>query len=178
MAEIFHLSEFRDHNALRMGYRPWHLRFGQDFSRNTRLADLCPETLNQLAEPGDDSANLINALIIGFLEFGENLVFGALESRDQSRVLDIHLFLADQIRFEMMWRLGWLSTYSGNQYALFAMVRQFDEVQKACQDQPPQLAANHPGFAEYQNLVHRDQQVFIRRMLPSALKAFKDSYQL
>ena len=178
MADIVRLSDIREQNALRAGFRPWLSRFGQRFSRNTCLEDLRPETLSCLAEPGDGSSNLINALIIGFLELGEDLPFDALESRFQQRVLDIHLFLADQIRFEMMSRLGWLSACSANRYPLFTMVRDFDDAQKACQDQPPQLAPTHPLFAEYKRLIHRDQQVFIRRMLPSALEAFKNEYNL
>lgn len=178
MADIVHLSDIRNQNALRAGFRLWHSRFGQRFSSNTCLQDLRPEILSQLAAPGDDSANLINALIIGFLELGQSAVFEDLEPRLQSRVLDIHLFLADQIRFEMMWRLGWLSTYSAGQLPLFDLVRQFDHVQKACQDYPPQLAATHSGYADYKKLVHRDQQVFIRRMLPSALEAFKNDHNI
>lgn len=178
MADIVRLSDIRDQNALRAGFHSWLLHFGQGFSKTTRLKNLCPETLSQLAQPGNESTNLINALIIGFLELGQGLAFDALEPRDQARVLDIHLFLADQIHFEMMWRLGWLSAHCGSQYPLFAMVREFDDVQKACQDQPPQLSTTHPGYAEYKTLVHRDQQVFIRRLLPSALEVFKNAYNL
>jgi len=58
------------------------------------------------------------------------------------------------------------------------MVKQFERVKQACQERPPQLAKDHPAYDDYRVLIDRDKQVFIRRMLSSALEAFKAANKL
>jgi hypothetical protein len=176
MAEIFHLSAVRDQNAANTGYACWRRRFGETFSIDTRLKDLSHTVLAQLAEPGDESAQLLNSLIIGFLGFPQGTVFDDLPGPAQSRVVDIYLFLADCVRFEMMSRLGWLSSYVGGQYSLFKLVGDFERIRRSCQQHPPMLSSEHPRYAEYKDLFERDQQVFIRKMLQSALEAYKSAF--
>ncbi|MBR9979894.1 MAG: hypothetical protein KFF50_02595, partial [Desulfatitalea sp.] len=94
------------------------------------------------------------------------------------RVVDIHLFLADQVRFEMMRRIGWLARYGATQYPLFEMVRRFNEIQLACRQDPPALAPSHPDYPEYIALTHRDRDVFIRRLLPAALERFQQKFSI
>ncbi|MCJ8499968.1 hypothetical protein [Desulfatitalea alkaliphila] len=173
MAEIVHLSAYRDQMAVQAGFREWHRRFGQQFDARTRLNDLSPATLLALAEPGEAGTNLFYGLIIGFMGHGPRRTFDSLDTPTQLRVVDIHLFLADQVRFEMMRRLGWLARYGATQYGLFDMVRRFDDVQLACRQDPPVLAPSHPAHPEYAALTHRDRDVFIRRLLPSALDRFQ-----
>jgi hypothetical protein len=178
MAKIIPSDEYRDLHALRAGYSHWRNFFNDDFNARTGLSELCPATLGRLAEPGDDSTTALYSLIIGFLGLGQAETFESLDSQLQSYVLDIHLFMADQIRFEMMYRLGWLDQFIGNRFALFEMVKQFKHVKQACQKMPPQLAKDHPGFNDYRSLIDRDKQVFIRRMLSSAIEAFKSANNL
>lgn len=173
MAKIIPIDEYRDMQALHAGYSLWRHQFSEDFNAGTGLAELSPTTLGRLAEPGDDSTKVLCSLIIGFLGYGRSETFETLPSQYQSYVLDIYLFLADQIRFEMMYRLGWLRQFVGNQFSLFDMVRKFEHIKRACQQDPPQLAKDHPGYSEYRDLIDRDKQVFIRRMLASALQTFK-----
>ena len=167
------MDEYRNLRDLRAGFSHWRRFFSDEFNIRTRLSALSPKTLSRLAEPGDDSTAALHSLIIGFLGFGQSETFESLESKFQSYVLDIHLFMADQIRFEMMYRLGWLEQFIGNRFALFDMVKQFERVKQKCHECPPQLAKEHPGYNDYRLLIDRDKQVFIRRMLSSALEAFK-----
>ncbi len=178
MAKIIPMDEYRNLQALRAGFSHWRHFFSDDFNLHTTLAALSPETLSRLAEPGEDSSAVLYALIIAFLGFGPYETFESLDSKHQSHVLDIHLFMADQIRFEMMNRLGWLDQFIGNQFALFEMVKQFERAKQACHERPPQLSTGHPGYNDYRLLIDRDKQVFIRRMLSSALEAFKSANNL
>jgi hypothetical protein len=178
MAKIIPIDEYRDLHALRAGFSYWRNSFHEDFNARTGLSELSPATLDRLAAPGDDSTAALCSLIIGFLGLGPSETFESLDSQIQSYVLDIHLFMADQIRFEMMYRLGWLDQFTGNRFALFDMVKQFERVKQACQERPPQLAKDHPGYNDYRVLIDRDKQVFIRRMLSSALEAFKTANKL
>lgn len=175
MAEIVRLDKYREQNALQAGFRLWRECFLEDFHDRTRLGDLSPETLCKLGEPGDHSAAVFYALILGFLECSKSTI-DSLESRLKLKVVDIHLFLGDQIRFEMMRRLGWVIRFHGARYPLFEMVREFERIKKRCQQQPPLLATGHPRYKEYAKLIERDQQVFIRQMFPSALEAFQSAF--
>jgi hypothetical protein len=96
----------------------------------------------------------------------------------QNHILDIHLFISDQIRFEMMFRLGWLERFVGNHASLFEMVTAFVRVHKRCRDRPPLLAKDHADYEAYAELIERDQQVFIRRMMIPALEEFKKTHKL
>lgn len=173
MAEIVQLSEYRRISRARNGFRLWRQVFGEDFDAETRLNDIGPRALCRLGEPAEMSAGFYYSLILGFLGFDQKLDFENLDNATQINVVDIHLFLADQVRFEMMRRMGWLSRFSATQYQLLDMVLQFDQVRALCHQDPPRLSPSHPGFEEYSVLIQPDQQVFIRRLLPSCLEAFK-----
>ncbi len=176
MAQIVHISAYREQSAIRAGYKVWRRSFKEDFSRQTRLEDLGPYMLGRLADPAEPCELLYYPLILGFLGHDANQSFEALENKIQIQVVDIHLFLADQVRFEMMRRMGWLARFDTGQYPLFDMVRRFDAIRERAQQMPPLLAETHAGHAEYRALVPRDQQVFIRRLFPSALEAFKRQF--
>jgi hypothetical protein len=176
MAQIVQLSKYREQCALQAGFKVWRRCFKLDFSDRTRLSDLNPGVLRRLADPAEPCEELYYPLILGFLGNSAEQPFESLENRLQMRLVDIHLFLADQVRFEMMRRLGWLARFGASEYPLFEMVRQFDKIRVLWQQAPPMLAETHFGYAEYKTLVHRDQQVFIRRLFPSALEAFQMTF--
>jgi hypothetical protein len=171
MAKVIPLDDYRNSQAFRAGYSQWRRKFNAPFSARTRLSDIGPATLSHLADAGEESTAALYALIIGFL-YGRHATFETLDSRRQGNVLDIHLFLLDQIRFEMMYRLGWLDDFIGNRFPLFEMVVEFQRIKLTCQKHPPKLAKSHPDFDAYCLLIDRDKQVFIRRMLPLAMEAF------
>ena len=175
MAKVIVMDDYRNLQALRAGFSQWHRRFNGHFNARTCLSDLGPSTLSRLAEPGDDSTAALYSLIMGFLGYGTDEAFESLDSRKQSNILDIELFMVDQIRFEMMYRLGWLDCFIGNRFPLFEMVVGFERIKLACQNRPPQLAKVHPGYETYRLLIDSDKQVFIRRMLPLALETFKNA---
>lgn len=172
MAEIVKLADYRVQALIRDGFEIWHQKFDGPFDAHTCLKDLSAWTLYRLGEPGDESTEALYGLIIGFLGHGETL-FNDLEARIQSLVIDIHLFLADHIRFEMMARLGWLAVSVENQFSLFEMVSRWEHAKASALQNPPLLSKNHPEYPHYQGLIERDQQVFIRRLFPAAMEAFK-----
>lgn len=176
MAVIVHLDEFKKQRRLQAGWALWRRHFRDGLTTETRLGDFEPATLIRLAEPGDASTALLNGLIIALLGFDRNHAFEDLKRPDQTVVLDIYLFIADQIRFEIMLRLGWLEEYGGGRHSLFEMVTAFESVKAACLCRPPRLARTHPRFSEYQALFERDKQVFIRRLVPMALELYRNSF--
>jgi len=176
MAEIVQLSEYRRKSIVKAGYRLWHSCFKQRFDARTRLNDLSPEVLGRLSEPLESNTNLYYSLILGFLGYDETVFVNNLDNATQLKLIDIHLFLSDQIRFEMMRRLGWLSRFCATQYPLVEMVVQFDYFLELCLQDPPTLAPSHPEYEKYRKLIRQDQQVFIRRLLPLVLEEFKKAF--
>lgn len=172
MAEIVQLANYRSQVLLRDGFAVWRQKFPGCYNANTCLKDLSAKMLCRLAEPGDERSDSLYGMIIGFLGYGETL-FSDLDAKVQSRVIDIHLFLADHIRFEIMARLEWLTQYRGNQYPFFEVVRRWEQVKAIDKQNPPMLSKSHPDYPHYKNLIQHDQQVFIRRLLPAAMKVFK-----
>lgn len=172
MADVVKLNDYKVHCLERDGFALWRSKYAGPFNVRTRLQDLPAATLSRLAEPGDQSAAALCGMIIGFLGYGQ-APMDALDPPVQGHVVDIHFFIADLIRFEIMSRLGWLEQFSGNAFSLFDMVRRYEEAKIAFQGAPPRLSKDYPDFPAYQKMIERDQQVFIRRILPAALHAFK-----
>jgi hypothetical protein len=110
---------------------------------------------------------------MGVLDLGAAPKFYYLPNDQQMQIVDIHLFLADQVRFEMMRRLGWIVSYPTEACRLVEIVQRYDQLKAGSKETPPRLATTHPDFEAYQPLTNRDKEVFIRRMLQDALEMFK-----
>ena len=174
MTKIIDLQAYRTKTVEERGFGHWHKRFGEQYSRQTTLPDLSDRTLYLLALPGEKNAIPFYELIMGVLGIGEPLKFYYLEKEEQMMVMDIHLFLSDQVRFEMMRRLGWLGGYPCAAYPLLEMVRDVDNIKARCRNKPAELASTHPDFKLYEAATGMDKEVFIRRLFPKALLAFKE----
>lgn len=173
MTKVVDLQSYRIKTVEQRGFGPWKKRFGESFDSKTRVADLSDQTLYFLAQPGEPSSVAYYEVIMGFLNLGSAAKFHYLGNQDQMLVVDLHLFLADQIRFEMMRRLGWIKDFEGLKYSILELVQKFDSAKEDCRINPPVLSALNPGFAEYSRLTFGDKEVFIRRLLNQALDAFK-----
>ncbi|MBW2444215.1 MAG: hypothetical protein JRH12_27340 [Deltaproteobacteria bacterium] len=174
MTKIVDLHNYRLRVMEKRGFGPWQKRFSESYDSRTRPSDLSDKTLYYLSQPGENSSNAYYELIMGILDLGQAAGFHYLDNRDQMRVVDIHLFLADQLRFEMMRRLNWLMSFPGSKYSLLEMVTEFDAIKLNCRQNPPDLARSNPNYSEYTRLTDGDKEVFIRRLLQEALDQFKE----
>ena len=174
MTKVVNIQSYRAKVLQQRTFGHWEKRFKESYSLKTRLSDLSDKTLYYLAQPGENSSIAYYELIMGILDFGPAVKFNYLPNREQMRVVDIHLFLADQVRFEVMRRLKWLVHLPCKNYNLVEMVQDFDKIKTACKSSPPELVASHPDNTSYQQLGTGDKEVFIRRMLRDAIEAFED----
>jgi hypothetical protein len=110
---------------------------------------------------------------MGILDLGKAPKFYYLDKEKQMRIVDIHLFLADQSRFEIMRRMGWLDSFASEKYSLIEMVQAYEKISTFCNNNPPELAGSHPDYNTYRALTQLDRETFIRRMIPKALETFK-----
>ncbi|MFY9942220.1 MAG: hypothetical protein WAK57_08610 [Desulfobacterales bacterium] len=173
MAEIVDLADYRSRLLAQKAFGTWSKRFNETFGETTRLNDLSDTCLYALALPGEQGNTAYYELIMGVLELGAASLFPYLDGADKMQVVDIHLFLADQVRYEMMRRLGWLSAYPAQGFGLIEMVREFGRVKSGVGGQAPQLAPSHPEYGHYQGLHRREKETFVRRKLPDALATFQ-----
>ena len=138
MAKVVDLKTYRIQALEQRGFGPWRKRFSEAYDSKTRLADLSDKTLYYLSQPGENSSNAYYELIMGILDLGPAVEFHYISNQDQMRVVDIHLFLADQLRFEMMRRLEWILSFEGGNYSILEMVQEFDNIKNKCRERPPE----------------------------------------
>ena len=174
MTKVVDLKSYRIRSQELKTFGAWQKRFSESFNSRTCLADISDQTLFYVSQPGENSSQAFYELIMGTLNLGQPVEFHYLDNRDQMRVVDIHLFLADQFRFEMMRRLGWIQDFEARNYSLMELVQQFDTIKNTCREHPPELARTNSHYEEYEQQTGGDKEVFIRRMLQEALDAFKE----
>ncbi len=173
MTKIVKLQAYREKALKRRSFGPWEKRFTERYDISARLSDLSDKTIYYLALPGDNSTNAFYEFIMGVLDFGPPAAFHYLENEDQLHVVDIHLFVADQVRFELMRRLGWINAFSSESNTLLEMVQKCDVLKATAREIPPALAESHPEYHDYLALTRGDKEVLIRRLLQEALEVFK-----
>jgi len=173
MTKVVDLQTYRTKSIEQRGFGPWQKRFAETYDSTTRLEDLSDTTLYYLAQPGELSSVAYYEVIMGVLDLGPAIKFHYLDNNDQMLVVDLHLFLADQVRFEMMRRLKWVIGFEGIKYRILEMVQEFNRIKENCRRNPPKLAGSNSDYVEYSQLTTGDKEVFIRRMLQEALDAFK-----
>jgi hypothetical protein len=173
MTKVVDMHAFREKALEQKSFGPWQKRFGEMFGFPTRAADLPDKVILCLAQPGEASSTAFYELIMGALDLGPAAKFFYLANDEQMRVVDIHLLLADQVRFEMMRRIGWLHDVPGADTGLIDLIRRFETLKQTLREHPPALNESHPGYGEYCGLANGDKDVFIRRMLREAIEAFK-----
>jgi hypothetical protein len=176
MTKIVDLQIYRTRAIEQRSFGLWQKRFAETFDSTTRLEDLSDATLYFLAQPGELSSVAYYEVIMGVLGLGAATKFYYLNNGDQMRVVDIHLLLADQVRFEMMRRLKWIKGFEGVKYSILEIIQKFDVVKTMCRANPPLLSSSNSNYAEYKELTPGDKEVFIRRMLQEALEAFKKTF--
>jgi len=173
MTKVVDLQTYRTKAVEQRGFGPWQKRFQETFDSTTRLENLSDTTLYFLAQPGELSSVAYYEVIMGVLHFGDASEFYNLDNSAQMLVVDLHLFLADQVRFEMMRRLEWITVFEGIKYSILQMIQEFDRIKENCRANPPNLSASNSEYSEYNQLTTGDKEVFIRRMLQQALDAFE-----
>jgi len=175
MAKIVDLQSYRSRIIVEKAFGPWKRRFKESYDEKTAPADLSARTLFLLAEPGDKSTHAYYELVMGALELGQASMFYYLDKGEQLKVVDVHLFLADQVRYELMHRLGWVASFPCQRLTFLELIQGANRLKLQLRGNPPQLAEMHADYDHFTGLTLMDKEAFIRRMLPKALDAFKES---
>jgi len=177
MTNIIQLEQYRKRKLGQVGFKLWNAKFRKTFDETTAIHDLPDSVLLFLASPGEKSAGIIYQLIQQLKYPVEKLDDGVGTNEMEMDLMDIHLYLLDKVRFEMMLRLGWIDNYDSREKAILDLILEFDKSMIGSFDAPPQLCKNHPQFEDYQNLINREKELFIRKLFVNALIEFNSKIQ-
>jgi hypothetical protein len=174
MALILELQRERRRLTAKRGFAGWAKRFPDSLNEHTCLADLSDPMLRTLSQSGEGSSMLIHDLVIRLMGLGKGVEFYDLERQARLMVMDASLFLLDQMRFEIMRRLGWVENSPVFRLPILDLVERFPAVYSTIKDHTPALLRSHPLYQEYQQAFEGDRAVFVRRLIPDALQAFQE----
>jgi hypothetical protein len=179
VAEVIDLERFRAKMAADQGFRTWLARFQEQFGPDTRLQDLSNSTLLFLASPGDENLYVLFDLVMGVRGLGGSVRFRLDDLEDGARlkIMETAFALMDRVRFELMRRLGWVEEVPGGEDSIIQLVQQAWRTETDFAREVPQLAGDHPDCAAYARLNPMDRVVFIRRLIPRAVEAFREGLE-
>ena len=101
--------------------------------------------------------------------------FPYLEPRLKLEALDAFLFMADQVRFELMVRLGWLEPNRAREYTIIEMAKDHKSIQAKIGAQAPKLTEEYPHYQDVERrLALEPDAVVVRSIIPQAIAAFKE----
>ncbi len=172
MNKIIDMMSFKAKQIAERAFHTWRSQFSESLDQRTKLTDLSDKTLAHLLQSGHDAQALIYDLIMGALALGSGTKFYYLDGHEKMRVLDISLFILDQIRFECMRRLGWITGFAAEYYPLVELITRFDEIKDQYANQTPLVLESNPDYMAYQQIFHSDREMFIRRQIPTAISSF------
>lgn len=172
MAAIVDLNEQRRNMAAKRGFQSWENRFGETYTARTCLSDLSDTALKELFRGGPEGSMPLYDCIMGVLGLGLGPRFYYLENRERLQVMDIALFLLDQLRFEAMRRLGWVDDSPLFHIPIVDLILDFAGKYVSMQHWTPAMATSHPSFVDYVDTFETDRGSFIRRLIPLALEEF------
>ena len=174
MGRVLFIAECRRRIVARKGFDPWWRRFGIWFDENASVRTLDSPVVGRLARGNEDSASSFYELIMGIKGLGHAARFHVLDARSKMCVTDITLFLLDLVRFEAMFRLGWLEDYRYLNVPLLDIIEDFENKFSVSRHGSPVLSGTHPLYKEYAAQFESDRHSFVRRLIPEAIKAFCD----
>lgn len=172
MAKIIQLDQYRNEQIAKKCFRFWNRHIEEPCSYSTRWADLKDETLLQLAAPGEESTLIFYMLIQDIVQTTLPQSEEQADLISEMEKMDLHLYLADKVRLEMMLRLSWLQSYPQQELSIIELVKQYHHHRLENYNNPPELSADHPGHQQYQQLINREKELFIRKLFPEALNHF------
>jgi hypothetical protein len=174
MAVILELQHERRRIVARRGFAGWAKRFPDLLNEKTCMADLSDTMLRALGQSGEASSTLIHDLVIRLMGLGNGVGFHDLAREARLAVMDVSMFLLDQIRFEVMRRLGWVENSPVFHVPILDLVERFPTVYSSMKGHSPALLRSHPRYHEYQKAFEGDRSVIVRRLIPDALEAFQE----
>ncbi len=172
MGELIELERIRRRKAADQAFARWMRRVGHQPGPETRLTELPDRVLADLADLGSEATLALYDLVLGVRGWGAGERFHYLEAKPKVEALDSFLFVADQVRFELMRRLDWVAGVACEHYPLVDLALHFDRIQKDFEPDTPKLTTAYPRYVEVSDRLRIEPAAVVRSLIPQALKAF------
>ena len=174
MKEVIDLETARLKKRVSKAYRNWTGQFKEEFSISTSLSQISLRTLSFLAVGKEKNSFYIYDLMMNLQDLGSGFEINELSTKDKMKVMNCYLFMIDRVRFEFMKRLGWLESYPGEEFSLVELITQFDQLAPGLQAKTPTLSKKYPSYDKFSKMNLFEQEEFIRKLIPKALKKIQD----
>ena len=174
MATIIKLDHFKRQQIGKNCFKYLNAKFRESYNDTTTVADLSDSVLLFLANPDEKSTTLIYQLI-QFVLFpkGSNPSHPP-DKKAEIDLMDIHLYLVDKIRFEIMRRLDWIESYPGSGATIIDLIIEYEKTRYDHFKTPPQLSKSHKSYDDFINLTDREKETFVRRFFLDAMVVFSN----
>ncbi|MCF8032662.1 MAG: hypothetical protein K9K66_06765 [Desulfarculaceae bacterium] len=173
-SQVISLDQARRDKEAMAAFGRWQRRIGHTPAHDERLCDLPPAALAELAELGHQATLALYDVVLGVRGLGPGEVYPDLEPRAKLEALDAFLFLVDQVRFELMARLGWLEPPGPRESSIMEMARDYRQIAAGPGQKPLKLTEVYPSYEQVRRRLHREPEAVVRSVIPQALTAFKD----
>jgi len=175
VAEIIDLEERKKALGGSRLLMEWARALGFSLGPQCSLMELPDQLLWLLAKADPRGQSELEDLILR-VRTGKKKASVVLGPEERMEMLDVTLFLLDQIRFECMTRLGWIEPLETRQIPLAELLSRPVERLKELK-QTPELRQDNPNFHRFKALSLLDRETFIRRQIPQALEIFRRKIQ-
>ena len=172
MGKLVDIKTYAADKAITRAQTQWQTRFPETLRADTRLKDLSDPTLLTLAHLGDEVMRVLHDLVMGVLGLGPGMKFDYLSGDPKLKILDITLFVIDQIRWECMSRLDWIHGFPAEVYPVVDLIMNCERIKAEFEPAFPQICPSHPDYEEFMRRRDADGETMVRFMIPSALTAF------
>ncbi len=170
MAHIISFEEEKNRLIARTAFEPWMRKFKVELTHRTSISDLNNEIIKFLITGAQSPMYLIQNLIIKTLYFNKPLKnIKDVPQKSRVEIVNIAVFLLDQIRFEAMYRLNWIEHFDTRKIPIIELIMEFDKKYSSYQYLTPALLPDHPKYEEYINTFDADRKNFIRRLIPDLI---------
>ncbi len=173
MGELIQLEKARQERLARRAFGPWSRRLGYRPRPEERFSQLPDRVLDRLAELDQAGTLALYDLALGVRGWGPGEKFPHLEAWAKMEALDTYLFLADQVRFELMRRLGWLEGTPGQAFTMLELAADHREIMARFRPSFPRLTEGYPGYREVSRRLALEPAAVVRSLIPEALKSFR-----
>lgn len=177
MGTLVSLDDRRQSKAALRSFGRWERRVGCTPGTATRICDLPDEVLARLAELDREATLALYDLVLGVRDWGAGERFTYLESKPKVEALDAFLFLADQVRFDLMRRLGWVEGVASEHYTLLEMAAQPKDILASFQPEVPRLTTAYHRYEELERRLALEPSAVVRSLIPEALLVFRNRHQ-
>ncbi|MCB2228981.1 MAG: hypothetical protein KQH53_20065 [Desulfarculaceae bacterium] len=173
--QVISLDEARQNREAKAAFGRWPQRVDHAPAHGERLADLPPAVLAVLAELGHQATLALYDVVLGVRGLGPGERYADLEARAKLEALDAFLYLVDQVRFELMARLGWLEPPGARGHSIIDMARDYRQIAAGAGQKPLKLLETYPDFEQVRRRLEMEPEAVVRSVIPQALSAFRNT---